>query len=145
MKTTKLISGVVSILVLLAFTLGYAEEEKAYVPKDDEEIYGTWVNTEYDWLSRAQKLIMYPDGRVEYFPKESDTSPTFAGTFTIIDKWTDSEESIWYKLHFRGDWFRYELDKISNSGTTWEYVSNPAYYPVEIDPTHPNYGIHYRK
>jgi len=31
MKTTKLILGVLSILVVLAFTLSYAEEEKAYV------------------------------------------------------------------------------------------------------------------
>jgi hypothetical protein len=38
MKTTKLILGVVSILIVLAFTVSFAGEEKAYVPKEDEGI-----------------------------------------------------------------------------------------------------------
>ncbi len=71
--------------------------------------------------------------------------------YTIIDKWTDSEGNIWYKLitEYGGKTYGakpfYELHKISNSGLTWEFVSSTEAYPIEIDPDHPLYFTYYRQ
>ena len=145
MKTTKLISGVVSILVLLAFTLGYAEEKKAYVPKHDEEVYGPWVNTDYPggW-QQCQKVINYPE-QFELFNKPTDKTPAYRGPYTIIDKWTDSEGNIWYKSRALCAYGIYLLQKISSSGSIYEYVSSDSDYPTEIDTNDRTYHIYYRK
>jgi len=149
MKNMKLISGVVSILIVLAFTLGYAEEEKAYVPKDDEELYGTWVNEDYSGgLSGSQKRSINPDGTCEIFMKVTDTTlESWKGRFTIIDKWTDSQGSIWYKIHYEitSGPTDYSLARISSSGSVYEEVNSKADYPTEMDTGHYTYRIYYRK
>lgn len=146
MKTTKLVLGVLSVLVVLAFTLSYAEEEKAYVPKDDEELYGTWVNEDYSGgLYGAQKITIHPDGTYETFMKATDTTlESWKDTFTIIDKWTDSEGSIWYKIHCEGaSGPAYSLARISSSGSVYEEVSSHGDYPTEMDSGHYTYRIYY--
>jgi hypothetical protein len=150
MKTTKLISGVVSILIVLGFTLSYAEEEKAYVATETEEYYGTWVNPEYKpkaFGGFPVKRVYNSDGTWEIYYLEEMTTPTWRGFYTIIDKWTDSEGSVWYKVasETRGGAYKDKhLVKISNSGNTYESAESYD-YPAEIDPTHPNYRIYYRK
>jgi hypothetical protein len=150
MKTTKLISGVVSILVVLAFTLGYAEEKKAYVPKDDEELYGTWVNEDYSGgLFGMRKRSIHPDRTWEVFNFATDTTSGWRGTVTITDKWTDSEGNIWYKTYLeradREGIEDYRLCKISSSGSAYEYVTSHVDYPTEMDSGHYTYRIYYRK
>ena len=148
MKTTKVISGFLSILVVLALTMTYAEEEKAYVPKDNEEIYGTWINEDYPGgLFGAQKMTIHPDRTYEVFAKTTDTTSRWGGTMTIIDKWTDSEGSIWYKTHRKSisGRFWYGLDKISSSGSIYEYVQSHVDHPTEMDTGHYRYRIYYRK
>jgi hypothetical protein len=146
MKTTKLISGVVSILVLLAFTLSYAEEEKAYIPKDDEEIYGTGVNTDYS-LAQMQKMIVKPIEIIRFSSATDESSYQYMLTFTIIDKWTDSEGNIWYRTENKDTFglVYYVLYKVSSSGSILEYVWSHYEYPTEIDPNHVEYRIFHRK
>ena len=36
-------------------------EEKAYVPKDNEELYGTWVNMDYHAMPWKKKIGMNED------------------------------------------------------------------------------------
>jgi hypothetical protein len=152
MKTTKLLSGVVSILIFLAFTLGYAEEKKAYVPKDDEEIYGTWANTDYGVGFRGVKLVISPDGKFTEYGTETSTRPTLSGTFNITKKWTDSNgENIWYKATFDAEQVQtiyYHIIRISESGTVMEYEYSSIDYPTKIDPNDlesQNYTIRYRQ
>lgn len=118
-----LILGVVSILLLLAFTLSYAEEKKAYTPKDDEEIYGTWVNTDYS-LAQLQKMSVKPSEIIRSASATDESSYQYMLTFTIIDKWTDSEGNICYKTENKDTYglFYYVLYKISSSASTLEYV-----------------------
>jgi hypothetical protein len=152
MKTTKLILGVVSILVVLAFTLSYAEEEKAYVPKDDEEIYGTWVNADYSVGTSGVRLVIGSDGKFAEYGTETSTRPEWSGTFNLTEKWTDSSgESIWYKAVFSVDQTQtiyYFLIRISDSGTVIESEFRSITYPTKIDPNDlrsTNYTIRYRQ
>ena len=150
MKSRTLISGV--IIILAIFMGNYAIGEDEYVPSENEEIYGTWVNPEYGKTeaSFSQKRIINPDGTWEEYSSMADIG-YLTWEYTIIDKWTDSEGNIWYKLN---TWYGnkaygaipyYDLHRISNSGLTWEFVSSTKDYPTEIDPDHPMYFIYYRQ
>ena len=146
MKRTKVILSVVSILVVLTLTVSYAEQKKGYVPKDDEEIYGTWVNTDYS-LGRMQKMIVKPSEIIRFSSATDESSYQYMLTFTIIDKWTDSEGNIWYRTENKDTLgIVYSvLDKISSSGSILEYVWSHYEYPTEIDPNHVEYRIYHRK
>ena len=39
----------------------------------------------------------------------------------------------------------YELDRFSNSGKVWEFVSIFGEFPTQIDVNHPRYHIYYRE
>ena len=43
----KILSTIILSAVLGVFTGNIFAEEKTYVAKDNEEIYGTWVNMDY--------------------------------------------------------------------------------------------------
>jgi len=149
MKTTKLISGVVSILIVLAFTMSYAEEEKAYVPKDDEKIYGTWANPDYNGLlTKRAKWILRRDGTWASYFNNSDTHPHGYGTFAIAQKWTDSEGNIWMKhtsvCKAHGVPF-YTLIRFNNSAKTMELIWDTGGYPAEMSPNHPRYHTYHRE
>jgi len=149
-EARKLISGVILPLAVLLLIASCAK--KPYVAKEDEEIYGTWVNTSYgttkDFFS--QKRIYKPDGTLEEYGGMADIAH-LAYKYTIIDKWTDSEGNIWYKLITEygdktyGSRPAYELRKISNSALTLEFVFSMDNYPTEIDPNHRYYFIYYRQ
>jgi len=120
----------------------------AYDPSEKEEIYGTWINPEYGGNWAPQKLIMYPNGTWKRFLSRHDLAPGFTGSFTLIDKWTDSEGNIWYKMFWNLgniEWEMYEIVRISNSGKTLEYVFSEIDFPIGITTDHPNYRIYYRQ
>ena len=152
MKTRNIILRVILIFAVLVLLISCATGKKAYVARENEEIYGTWVNTSYGTTKDffPQKRIINPDGTLEEYGGMADIAH-FPGKYTIIDKWTDSEGNIWYKLitEYGGKTYGakpfYELHKISNSGLTWEFVSSTEAYPTEIDPDHPMYFIYYRQ
>jgi hypothetical protein len=124
---------------------------------ESEDIWGTWVTTEQPKggsgsLHLSQKRVFSPDGMVKFYFYESSQSPEFEGTYTITEKWTDSEANIWYKMKATGKSTRYGdkagwylLARISDSGKTLEYVYHPLDYHKKLDPNHPSYRILYRK
>jgi len=116
-----------------------------------EEICATWINTEYHkgiHHRKLQKRIFSPDGTLREYRDESSPSPDWEGTYTITEKWTDSEENIWYKIKvtepLHGS-LLYFLARISDSGKTLEFVCHLVDYHKEFDPKHPSYRIYYRK
>jgi len=144
-KSMLCVSSVFAILILAGI---WAIGEQTCVAQEKDEILGTWLNTEYK--RHPQKWIFSPDETCEVYNSESAPSPFFEATYTIAEKWTDSEENIWYKLKATGklgkqkaEW--YYLARISDSGKTLEYVYHPVDYHKELDPNHPSYRIYYRK
>ena len=122
-----------------------------YVPKEDEELYGTWVNTSYSVA--YQKLILY-SGRWEGYKYESDTAAHDDGMIAIVKKWTDAEGNVWLNISaidaeavprlgesYPDNW----LCKISKSGTVLERVESRKGFPTKIDPSALTYTIHYRQ
>ena len=150
MEARKLISGVILPLAVLLLIASCAK--KPYAAKEDEEIYGTWVNTSYGTTKDlfSQKRIYKSDGTLEEYGGMADIAH-LTYKYTIIDKWTDSEGNIWYKLITEygdktyGSRPAYELRKISNSALTLEFVFSMDNYPTEIDPNHRYYFIYYRQ
>ena len=141
MKTRKLVS--ILILVLAVFVLLAGGSKK-------EEYYGTWVNTDYDVTNFIRaKTIHNHDGTLIKYMSTSDTKPYKTATFTIEDKWTDSEGNIWYKILYTETeqiLSNFELTKISDNGTTLELVISIIDYPTEIDPRYDvTYLIYYRQ
>jgi hypothetical protein len=147
MKTRRLITGVILILAVLVFIGNYAIGEDDYAPTENEEIYGIWVNTDYGTTDKQpnQKIINNPDGTFERYRSTLDLKATITGTYTLTAKWTDSEGNIWY----RGIWkyweyvTEYELDKISKSGTVWEFVREVYDYPTKMGSDASYYFIFY--
>ena len=141
MKPRTLIS--VLILIMAVFVLLAGGSKK-------EEYYGTWVNTDYDrsTLAIRAKTIHNHDGTLSKYVNTSDTEPYETGTFTIEDKWTDSEGNIWYKILYTvtGQIIsNFELTKISDNGTTLELVYSVIDYPTEIVPNDGINFIYYRQ
>ena len=100
---------------------------------------------------RPQKLIMNPDGIWKRFRNRCDLATPFTGTFTLTDKWTDSEGNIWYKqvwiykTTYRTLETIYEIVRISNSGKTLELIFSEYDFPKGMTVDHPYYRIFYRK
>jgi len=133
-------------LALLAFTGNIFAQDMLYVAEENEGIYGTWVNMDYQPDAHPrQKIINYPGKWATYGSAGSETA-TETGKYTITEKWTDSEGNIWYKGEVVFPFQKaYELDKISNSGKTWEFVFSSSKYPTKIDPEDSDYHIYHRK
>ncbi len=139
MKTRTLIS--VLILIMAVFVLLAGGSKK-------EEYYGTWVNTDYNTTYHNAKVIHNHDGTLIKYMSTSDTEPYKTATFTIEDKWTDSEGNIWYKILYTETEqiiSNFELAKISDNGTTLELDFYIIDYPTEIDPNDGEYRIYYRQ
>ena len=80
-----------SILILLLSVVGYAQEK--YVPKDNEELFGTWTNEKMQF----QKTVNFKGGFKDYV-RINDATPVGVGIENIAKKWTDSEGNIWIRL-----------------------------------------------
>jgi hypothetical protein len=140
------------LLVLVAMTPLIAWAQGKYVPKDNEELYGTWTNEKYVTI---WKIIVFPGGYKEYY-KGSDSDPYRVITLELASKWNDSDGNVWYKafgsiVGGRDEGIKFqEIYKISESGTKWELTFfvvrefDPERYPTEIIPGTGNYGCYYR-
>jgi hypothetical protein len=143
-------------LVLLCVLAPGAIAQGNYIPKENEELYGTWTNKEnLGDHYHPQKLVVTPGGYADY-SKSSDSVPRFNWRLKIDSKWTDSDGNIWYKVlgmgtsYYEGEKFQ-ELLKLSESGTVMERAINiplveydPANYPKEIDSHAFSYRILFR-
>ena len=91
------------ILVLLAILFPMMSAAQQYVPTENEEIYGTWINTSYTqglgasyWASYWQKIVHNPNGTIESYMSAADMAH-FTGAIAFVAKWTDSQGNILYK------------------------------------------------
>ena len=134
------------------FALRSRSQEKAYAPKDNEEIYGTWVNEKYDGAQSGRpkraRSEWKSDGTFAIYQKSYHDKPALYGTYSITEKWTDKGD-VWYKVAVRIESYKrdgYSLVRISDSGSTWESVYSSNTYPKKIDRDEPYYsGVLYRK
>ena len=137
----KLCIFILSSLVLLAST--------GITLAGDEEISATWINTDYNHFT-FQKRVFNPDGTFRFYRYESSPSPEIEGTYSIIEKWTDSEKILWYKLKAteikkgksKEDY--YYLSKISDSGKKLEFVFHASDYLKVINPDRKTYRVYFR-
>jgi hypothetical protein len=109
-----------------------------YVPKANEEIYGTWINEGIRW----QKLVVFAGGNKAYL-SVADAEPDMETTEQISAKWKDGDGNIWYKTfdrwisgHLKGTKSQY-LWKISNGSQmelTGEAVKdfNEKSFPLDL-------------
>jgi hypothetical protein len=142
MKSLLALAFIVAIVVFLGNAVA---EEKAYVPKDNEELYGTWVNPDCKGFPH-QKLVIHPDGKIGLFSQQWINEPTFTQSYKIKDKWTDSEGNICYKVQASHPNFEsYQLHRISNSGKTMEFMRLRTDYATEIDPDKLGYRVYHRQ
>jgi hypothetical protein len=155
MRMKTLVCVLIFIVAVLACVGSFANDKEKYgfyVPKPNEEIYGTWVNKDYSGavLGHHQKFVSHFWGYWGAYNQVTDKAPTWYGTFILVDKWKDSEGNIWYKEYDQNGWSKYgdfSLDKISKNGTIIESVYNSYMWPKEADlnPDNPNYRIYYRE
>ena len=153
MKTKMLAYGVVLASLILVGISSFADDKSRlgfYVPKRDEEIYGTWINKDYDGIRYEQKVVYYYWGYGEAFRTASSENPSTKFGFRIIDKWLDSDGNIWYQTYeiSNHDYSVYFiLYKISKSGDVLEYVYRVVDYPKTSDLKigDPLYRIRYRE
>ena len=134
------------VLVAISGSVLAGGYRSPYVATDKEEYYGTWVNMDYG-PRVPQKLICYPDGKMELFKSAADERTFYKCRYLITRKWSDPKGNIWYKYHWVGSWGEeaFTLIKISNSGKTREGVYDKQEYPTKIDPEHHYYRIYYRQ
>lgn len=153
MKTKIWLCGVIFLVIFLAGVCSFADDKEKfgfYVPKRNEEIYGTWVNKNYDGISKDQKIVYYYWGYGEFYRIVTNENPAERFGFTITDKWSDSEGNFWYKMYeiTDNDYSVYfELCKISNNMTVLETAYNIGNYPTNADLIADNYRyrIRYRQ
>jgi len=137
-------------LAVLIISECFATEKKV-TKRDYRFRSGTWINEDFNSHAFFARLELYRDGSWDGYNRISDTGKKETGHYAIVDKWTDSEGNIWYKTHW---WYGpideehisdYEIDKLSESGKVWEYISDAYEFPTEIDESDPRYHIYYRQ
>jgi len=138
----KSIIALALVLILFTFTMDIFAGENYYFARDDEELYGTWINLYYG-TNPPQKLVYNPNGTGWSATNANSKLPTWKIRYLITGSWKDSQGNIMYKTHWVGSWgdAGYSLCKISNSGKTLEYINSLTDYPKEIDPR----SSYYRK
>jgi hypothetical protein len=133
-------------LILCAFTMDVFAGGDYYFARDDEELYGTWVNLYYG-TNPPQKLVYNPNGTGWSAINANSKLPDWKIRYLITGRWKDSQGNIMYKTHWVGNWGDdgYSLCRISNSGNTLEYMNSHIDYPKEIDPKSSYYRKYNRK
>jgi hypothetical protein len=135
------------ILVLFVCTAVLVESKKKV-----EELFGTWVNTDYNTVTKMAKYVFKPqsireeaDGTYMFYVRVYDENPHESVSFRIEDKWTDEEGNICYKIEPFFGFKYYALFKMSDSGQTLEMIFSNQDYPTEMNPNDKDYAIYYRQ
>jgi hypothetical protein len=164
MKTRTYVSIMIFVLALLIIAGSCAPKKRIIIDLVEvipEELYGTWINEEYKGSTPPfGKDVYNPDGTFEWYrtepsPWETDVEILEGGwirgtygTYTIEDKWTDSDGNVWYKVEVvEVITSFYMLMKISDSNRVLEYMVGRVDYLTEIDPNDVQYRyrIYYRQ
>ena len=148
MKARTLVSILILILAVLVIAGSCATNQMKHISKD-YEIYGTWVNPEYNETFAEAKLAFSPDGKLRGYGKDISTDYEKA-EFIITNKWVDSKGIVWYTYRFKmlyGSIWTYVLVKISDSGKALEFAEAGSDYPTEVNPDNAmyRYQILYRQ
>jgi len=133
---------VLTIVLLIAVPLSFADDKISI-----DDIYGTWVNPDYNEKGQYAKWVDHPDGTYELYSVMDYPEPTYTGKETITGSWYDKEGNLWVRwtyLNTVGE-FGYGLYKFSDSGKVRESVWSESDYPDEMSPIGGNYSIHYRQ
>jgi len=102
---------ILAILVLIIAVSvifgGCATGRKAYIEQEDEELYGTWVNPEYNDTAAGQpgKMVI-KNGTYEIFGLTNISRWLIRGEYSITDKWKDSEGNVWYNYMVTKLWYQ---------------------------------------
>ena len=155
MKTRTFVSILILVLAVLIVVGSCATGKKAYVAKEDEELFGTWINPDYGQAQKAVKYIYKSDGVVRAYNAATSTEEFWSAKCTITDKWIDAEGNIWYKwlmTEAKGGAISdtaeyYFLGKISSSGRVLEQSFSSYEYPTDVNPDSLKYDyfIYYRQ
>ncbi len=133
MKTRTLIL-VALIMAVLIIAGSCATDPMKYISKD-YEIYGTWVNPDYNNTDWHPKVVFNPNGKLDPYRAITATKTPSQSDFVITNKWIDNMGNVYYTLILKFQSLQwYELLKISNSGKTLEINRSQSDYPKEIDP-----------
>ena len=120
MQTRKIVSILILVLTVMIISEGYATDKKV-TKKDYRFFSGTWVNEEYNSRIFNTKYLIRRDGTFDSYNRTSDTGKHGSSHYVIVDKWTDSEGNIWFKMYtwmgamVEGHPGAYILAKFSNS------------------------------
>ncbi len=108
---------------------------------ESDEICCSWVNTNYTSGDPPQKLIFHFDGTFACYNTQKTSDALKRGTYSIDEKWQDSEGNIWYKIKMREPMSetKYKLAKISDDGKTLEFICKSDKYPADISLGDENY------
>jgi beta-lactamase regulating signal transducer with metallopeptidase domain len=131
-----LIALLISAFIAL---LGSCATTKKAISTEDllNALSGTWVNAEYEYKGDSgphQKIVIYPDGKYEFYGLVSHDTPGGKGTFSIMDRWTDSKGTIWYRCRGRDLCLKgtfYEVGKISDSGKYREIIVSASEITID--------------
>jgi hypothetical protein len=144
------------------------KEKTTYVSGDYEELYGYWVNLEYNEDDSFAAIMIYnPDGTWVNYLNESSRTPDWRGRYIITDKRFDDDGNIWYETRDIVDIWPPSLGnispgiaqgriKISNDLKTLKYYfpedmkldlikSIVEDLPLKFDPQDPYISIFYRR
>jgi hypothetical protein len=76
MKSRTFISILILVFVVMIIAGSCATGKKASVTKEDEVLFGTWINPDYDTTWGYGKIIIKPDGAYDEYKRSSSDSPT---------------------------------------------------------------------
>jgi hypothetical protein len=146
---------VVLIMALLIVAGSCATGKKGYVAIEDEELFGTWINPDYDDTGKNGKIIIKPEGTYDEYDNSNSDSTFLKWGYSITDKWTDSDGNTFYKFIVKdistedSDYKHkyYFLAKIDKTGNVYEHVFTyfGQDFPSEVDPNHGHYSIFNRQ
>jgi len=139
----KIITMFLGIALLFAVSVSFAGDKITI-----EDIYGTWVNADYNEKGQMAIVVINHDGTLLGYDKETSTEYYFKNDFTITDNWHDPEGNLWIKhiwVNNEENESGYALHKLSNSGKVKETIWSQIDYPDEISPIAGTYEIHYRQ
>jgi hypothetical protein len=137
-------------VIFVALTGPVLAGENEYKATDDEELFGTWVNMDYqegENLTHAPQKLTIKPGECGLYSSINDSEPMWIEEIHISHKWTDAKGNIWYKHRWKAGKMGsgFTLCKISESGKTLEYIYSQWEYPKELDINSEYYRVFYRK
>ncbi len=133
----------VSALLLLGISYAAAQQTEV----DFEELLGTWLYQEYDGLFYEYEEITWKPNGMTIRYSSSDGSYTRNASFTVVEKWTAEDGSVFVKLvGDSGNKTCFMLIKMNPDRKHYKEVrvSSLSELPSEISPTFSGYRFYFR-